>query len=93
MTYLYLLSAAGLTAAVLQAIDAALAHHELIKVKLHSGDRWQRRTLAADICSHTGSECVQHIGRIAVLYRRARQPAIRLPGMDPVAEGNGASQR
>ncbi len=63
---------AGLTPAVLREIDLSLAHHELIKVKLAGLDRTARQRVTAEICRRTGSAWVQHIGRIAVLYRPGR---------------------
>ena len=59
----------GLTEAVLQAIDASLKSHELIKVKVDSDDRAAREALLADICAAVDASPVQHIGKIFVLYR------------------------
>jgi RNA-binding protein len=60
---------AGITDAVLAEIDLALEHHELIKVRISTSDRDSRKQHIVDICSHTGSECIQSIGQIAALYR------------------------
>lgn len=73
-----LVGAAGLHEAVLAEIDAALAHHELIKVRL-PGDRAAREALAADIAGRCGAALVQAIGRMAVFYRPAEPPVLRLP--------------
>ncbi len=70
---------AGLTDAVLDEIERCLAHHELIKIKLNFEDRRIRRQQAEIICRKTGSHGVQHIGRMAVLYRPAVKPRIQLP--------------
>lgn len=59
----------GLSDAVLQAIDAALKSHELIKVKVASDDRAAREALLARICAAVDASPVQHIGKILVLYR------------------------
>jgi RNA-binding protein len=59
----------GLTESVLQAIDAGLKSHELIKVKVDSDDRAARETLLAKICAAVGASPVQHIGKVLVLYR------------------------
>jgi RNA-binding protein len=69
----------GLTENVLGAIDEALEAHELIKVRIAVGERDDRRALLERIAAATGSEQVQAIGRIAVLYRRAEKPRIQLP--------------
>ena len=52
---------AGLTENVIAEIDQALAHHELIKVKIRLGDRTERRQAIAAICEKTACEEVQAI--------------------------------
>jgi len=69
---------AGITPAVIGEIDTALAHHELVKVKL-AGDRDQRAAMTDEICALTGGQPVQNIGRVAVIYRPAETPRITLP--------------
>jgi len=69
----------GLREAVFAEIDAALAHHELIKVRVNAEDREQRAALIEAIVEQCGCERVQQIGHIAVLYRRAEKPRITLP--------------
>lgn len=71
--------ASGLTGAVVDEIEKALTHHELIKVKLTQSDRINRRACLENICERTGALYVQYIGRIGVLYRRNKQPKIELP--------------
>ena len=63
----------GLSDAVMAEIDLALEHHELIKLKLRGLDRETRRQSVQEICARSGAECVQQIGQITVLYRRARE--------------------
>ncbi len=70
---------AGVTDAVMEEIERSLAHHELIKIKLNFEDRGIRRQQAEIICQRTGCQEVQHIGRMAVLYRPAKKPRILLP--------------
>lgn len=69
----------GLSRAVLDEIDLALEHHELIKIRIAAGDRAERAAITAALCEQTGCETVQSIGRIAVVYRPATKPKIRLP--------------
>jgi RNA-binding protein len=71
--------AAGLTPAVAAEIDTALAHHELLKIKLPAVDRAARQELLGRICTETGAEPVQEIGRVVVIYRRSAKPRIELP--------------
>jgi RNA-binding protein len=69
----------GLTDPVLNEIRSALAHHELLKIKLPAGNKQQRTALLAKICAETLAEPVQIIGRVGVIYRTAEKPGITLP--------------
>lgn len=73
-----LMGGAGLTPAVSHEIDLALEHHELIKVKLVSDDREQRRLLATDVAIQAKAVLVQLIGNIALLYRPNPQKKKRI---------------
>lgn len=68
----------GLSEAVLEELDRALLAHELIKVRLLSGDRENRRRALARACTHLDAAPVQSIGRMLVLYRPAPEPIIAL---------------
>lgn len=59
----------GLSDAVLDEIEQALGHHELIKVRVQGGDREDRAELIAAMCRATGAELVQRIGHVALIYR------------------------
>ena len=65
-----------MTTGALREVEAALEHHELIKVRL-SGDRHERADWSADIASQTRSAVVGAVGRIVILYRRAKDPERR----------------
>lgn len=69
----------GITPAVLNEIDLALGHHELLKIRLQAADRDAREEMTRTICAETASAWVQNIGRIAIIYRPAEKPAIVLP--------------
>lgn len=60
---------AGLSDAFMAEVDRALAHHELIKVRLDGDDRQARESAADEICSRTQSASVQRVGKILVLWR------------------------
>jgi len=60
----------GLTPAVLNEIEQALEYHELIKVKIPSEDRDERREVIAQICESTKAELIQTLGQVATLYRK-----------------------
>lgn len=69
----------GLTETVMNEIEQALTHHELIKVKLRA-ERDQRAQLSEAIIQSTGATLVQAIGQVNCLYRkRAKDPKITLP--------------
>ncbi|ASP17118.1 RNA-binding protein, YhbY family [Neisseria sp. oral taxon 020 str. F0370] len=59
----------GLTEAVIKETDAALAAHELIKVRVAGDDRAERVAVAEALCGATGAFLVQHIGKLLVLWR------------------------
>jgi len=61
---------AGLTEAVLREIELALAHHELVKIRVLAADRDERDAQIARAVATTRSELVQRIGHVAILYRR-----------------------
>jgi RNA-binding protein YhbY len=71
----------GVSPALLAELDGALEHHELVKVRVRSGERDARNGMISELCEGTGAELVQRIGHIALLYRpRRKDPAITLPG-------------
>lgn len=71
----------GLTDNVLKEIDEALAHHELIKVRIRAGDRGERDGLVERICRECRAELVHRIGNVVSLYRPSPdKPLITLPG-------------
>ncbi len=70
---------AGLTENVLAEIDQALAHHELIKIRINAADKEERQSLIAKIAKQTESNWVTSIGHIAAFYRPAENPKLVLP--------------
>ena len=59
----------GLTDEVLNEIDIALTHHELVKIKLSVDDREVRKQMISEICEKSQSEEVQSIGKTLSVYR------------------------
>ena len=59
----------GLTEEVLNELEIALTHHELVKIKLAVDDREARKQMIADICDRSHSEEVQSIGKTLSVYR------------------------
>lgn len=69
----------GLRDSVVEEIGVALDAHELIKVKI-SAEKAEREALIAQIVEVTGAALVQHIGQMAVLFRRNQdKPKVVLP--------------
>jgi len=64
-----MIAEAGLTETVLAEIERNLAAHGLIKIRVFNADRDEREALLARVCSSTGAQPVQHIGKILVVYR------------------------
>ena len=70
---------AGITAAVIKEIELALGRHELLKIRLPGVERGERTEMLKKICEATGADTVQEIGRMAVIYRPAEKPRLKLP--------------
>lgn len=64
----------GVSESVNAELERALDDHELIKVKLASGERDERRQMLDAVVAATDAEVIQTIGSIAVIYRPASEP-------------------
>lgn len=73
------IGAKGITPPVIQEIDQALAHHELIKLKLPAEDKAAKQERLESLCASLNAAEVQLIGRVGILYRAADKPVIVLP--------------
>jgi RNA-binding protein len=60
---------AGLTDAVIAEAGRALAHHELMKVRVLAGEREDRDAMIRQLCETLGAALVQRVGHVATLYR------------------------
>ncbi len=70
----------GLAPTVLNEVDIALKHHELIKVRISVADREARDALIAELLQRSGAELIHKIGHVVSIYRRnADEPRIDLP--------------
>lgn len=77
---LVLIGKEGITDALAEAVEAALAHHELIKVRVLDTSPVKRKECGAALAGALHAAVVQEIGRVVVLYRRhAEKPKIVLP--------------
>ena|SRR5438552_13132768 len=67
-----MLGNAGLSDAVVNELDVALEHHELVKVSARVGDRDVRDDALEQLAKRTRSDIVQRIGNVGVFYRRSK---------------------
>jgi RNA-binding protein len=70
----------GLSVEFIAALDEALKHHDLVKVKF-SDFKDQKKELAPQLASRTASELIMRVGNVAVLFR-ARPAAEAVAGAD-----------
>ena len=70
----------GLTDNVVEEIQNALAHHELIKIKVHMGERSVRDELIDSLRSQTKSAIIQKIGNVVSVFKQKdKDSAFKLP--------------
>lgn len=68
----------GVTDSVVEAIEAALLSHELIKVRLHEPE--DKKGMANQIVTRTGAALCGLIGHTVILYKEhPEEPVIHLP--------------
>ena len=60
---------AGMTDGFIASLNAALAQHELVKIKF-TDHKDEKKTLAPQIAERTGSHLVMRVGNVAVYFRR-----------------------
>jgi RNA-binding protein len=60
----------GITPNLLNEINLALDHHELIKVRVNAADREERAALVEEIVRATEAELIQAIGHVITIYRK-----------------------
>ncbi len=69
----------GVTESVEAELEIAIAHHELIKIKV-AGDREERKEMIASLAAKSNSHVIQQVGQVAVLFRRNHEkPVIEFP--------------
>lgn len=74
-----LIGANGLTEGLMKELEKSLAHHELLKIKIASAEREDRKEIIETIVNTTQSQLVQSIGKVVVIYRQAKEPLLQLP--------------
>ena len=70
----------GITENVMNELNIALNHHELVKIKIAGEDRDARQAMIQQLCDETSADKVQAIGKTLTLFRRnPEKPKIDLP--------------
>ena len=68
----------GITENILNDLEIALDHHELVKIKIAGDDRESRSEMIDLLCEKTSAEKVQAIGKTLTLFRRnSKAPKIQ----------------
>jgi RNA-binding protein len=73
-------------AALVTETNAALDHHELIKVKLLESCMLDKHEASSMLATACAAEVAQILGKTFLLYRPATPPVIVLPSVDKTAE-------
>lgn len=63
----------GLSEPVMAELQRALEDHELIKVRISTG-RDKLKALLESITTDCKCECIQRVGKVALLFRAAKEP-------------------
>lgn len=66
-----IIGAQGLTPAVQAEIAAALAAHELIKIRVNAETRAERQAITDEIIQHQAAELINQIGHVIAIYKQA----------------------
>ena len=74
-----IIGANGVTDSLMKELDGTLEHHELLKIKMASADRDDRKTIVEFILKETGAQLVQSIGKTCVIYRKSQDSEFELP--------------
>lgn len=59
----------GLTESVLNELNIALNHHELLKIKVPALEKTEKNELVDTICTQTGAQKIQLIGHTLIIYK------------------------
>lgn len=71
----------GISEPVIAETERALQDHELIKVKIHSEDRQDRKLMGSQLAEACQADVIQTIGKVTVLFRSNPQPNPRLSNL------------
>jgi RNA-binding protein len=71
----------GVSDNILNELERALNDHELIKVKFNVSDRDDKNAAIDALLVASKAECIQRIGKIALLYRLAKKTNKKLSNL------------
>jgi len=74
-----IIGANGVTESLMAELENTLDHHEILKIKMASADRDDRKQIVDYILEQTGALLVQTIGKICVIYRQNDDTELPLP--------------
>ncbi len=73
LTPLVMIGQNGISATVIDEIEYALDHNELIKIKVQSTSGLDRKEVGQELVEQTNAGLVQTIGKMIVLYRPSKE--------------------
>jgi len=74
-----IIGANGVTESLMKELESTLEHHEILKIKMASADRDDRKQIVDYLLEQTGALLVQSIGKICVIYRQSDETELPLP--------------
>lgn len=74
-----IIGANGVTDSLMAELDSTLSHHEILKIKIASAEREDRKIIIDHVIKETGALLVQSIGKIFVIYRQNEENQLPLP--------------
>ena len=74
-----MIGANGETESLMAELESTLAHHEILKIKIASADRDERKEIVQHLVKESGALLVQTIGKICVIYRQNDETELPLP--------------
>jgi RNA-binding protein len=62
-------------------LKRALDDHELIKIKIVTSERADKKNLTKLICDELKAECIQSVGHMALIFKKAKKPNPKLSNL------------
>ncbi|HBQ44735.1 MAG TPA: ribosome assembly RNA-binding protein YhbY [Thiomicrospira sp.] len=69
----------GVTESLMEELESSLEHHELLKIKMASAERDDRKEMINYVLEKTNAELVQSIGKTFVIFRANDETELPLP--------------